>query len=52
MCLVYDIKQLHILNLQDDDEMGDYEHVGQFVSNEEGYTHLKSSSKGRRILKK
>ena len=52
MCLEYDIRQLHILNLQDDEGMGDYEHVGKYVSNEEGYTHLKSSSKGRRILKK
>ena len=52
ICLEYDVRQLHILNLQDDDGMGDYAYVGTFVSNEEGYTHLKDSSKGRQILKK
>ena len=31
---------------------GDYENVGKFVSVEDGFTHLKSSSKGRLVLKK
>ena len=52
MCVEFDIKQLHILNIQDNDGMGDYAYVGKYVSNEEGYTHLKNSSKGRRTLKK
>ena len=32
--------------------MGDFENIGKFVSVEEGFKHLKDSSKGRLILKK
>ena len=52
-CLEYDVKQHHQLILSDDDGgSGDYENVTDFVSIEKGYSHLKSSSKGRIILKK
>ena len=52
-CIEYDVKQVHLLNLADNGKgMGDYENLGKYVSIEEGFTHLKSSSKGRLILKK
>ena len=53
LCLEYDVRQMHILNLVDGGEgYGDYENIGKFVSIEEGFTHLKSSSKGRLVLLK
>ena len=53
LCLEYDVRQLHMLILVDGGGgSGDYENVGKFVSIEEGFTHLKSSSKGRLVLKK
>ena len=52
-CIEYDVKQVHLLNLADDGKgMGDYANLGQFISIEEGFKKLKSSSKGRIILKK
>ena len=52
-CIEYDVKQVHLLNLADNGNgMGDYENLGKYVSIEEGFTHLKSSSKGRLVLKK
>ena len=52
-CIEYDVKQVHLLNLADDGTgMGDYENLGKFVSIEEGFKKLKSSSKGRLILQK
>ena len=50
----YDIKQIHSLYLSDSGikGMGDFENIGQYVSVEEGFKHLKDSSKGRLILKK
>ena len=53
LCIEYDVRQLHILNLEDSNGgYGDYDNIGKYVSLEEGYTHLKSSSKGRATLKK
>ena len=53
LCLEYDVRQLHMLILVDGGGgSGDYEGVGKYVSIEEGFTHLKSSSKGRLVLKK
>ena len=53
LCLEYDVRQLHNLILVDGGGgVGDYENVGKFVSIEDGFTHLKSSSKGRIVLKK
>ena len=53
LCLEYDVRQLHNLILVDGGGgVGDYENVGKFVSIEDGFTHLKSSSKGRLVLKK
>ena len=52
-CIEYDVRQHHQLLLSDDDDgMGDYEKIVDFVSVEEGYSHLKSSSIGRATLKK
>jgi hypothetical protein len=52
-CIEYDVKQVHLLNLADDGKgMGDYEKLGKYSSIEEGFTHLKNSSKGRLVLKK
>ena len=52
-CIEYDVRQHHQLLLSDDDDgMGDYEKIVDYVSDEEGYTHLKDSSKGRATLKK
>ena len=50
----YDIKQIHSLYLGDGGikGMGDFQNLGQYVSIEEGFKHLKDSSKGRLILKK
>ena len=50
----YDVKQIHSLYLSDSGTkgMGDFENIGKFVSVEEGFKHLKDSSKGRLILKK
>ena len=52
--LEYDVKQVHQLNFVDGSNggFGDYENIGSFVSLEEGYKHLKSSSKSRIILKR
>ena len=53
MCLEYDVRQLHMLILVDGGGgSGDYENVGKYVSIEDGIIHLKSSSKGRLVLKK
>ena len=53
LCIEYDVRQLHMLYLIDGGTgSGDYENVGKFVSVEDGFTHLKSSSKGRLVLKK
>jgi len=53
MCIEYDVKQHHQLVFTDDGKgMGDIENLGKFVSLEEAYSHLKSSSKGRIILYK
>ena len=52
-CIEYDVKQLHMLILADNGNgSGDYGNLGKYVSIEDGYTHLKSSSKGRLVLKK
>ena len=52
-CIEYDVKQVHLLNLNDNGKgMGDYENLGKYVSIEKGLTHLKSSPKGRLVLKK
>ena len=49
----YDLKQSHILILSDGGNgMGDFSNLGQAKSIEEGFTHLKSSSKGRLVLQK
>ena len=49
----YDVKQTHMLILADSGNgMGDFSNLGQAKSIEEGFTHLKSSSKGRLILQK
>ena len=53
MCIEYDVKQHHQLVFTDDGKgMGDVQNMGEFISLEEGYSHLKSSSKGRIILYK
>ena len=49
-CIEYDVKQTHMLLLTG--SSGDYENLGKFVSVEEGFKHLKDSSKGRLVLKK
>ena len=47
----YDVKQTHMLVLSDDGKgVGDFSNLGQFKSIEEGFTHLKSSSRGRLVL--
>ena len=52
-CIQYDVKQTHMLILSDGGGgSGDFSNLGQFKSIEEGFTHLKSSSKGRLVLKK
>ena len=52
-CIEYDVRQHHMLILADGGGgSGDYEKLEKFVSIEEGYKHLKSSSKPRIILKK
>ena len=48
----YDIKQIHLLNLVDDDGYGDYYNVGTLVSLEEEFKKIKPSTKGRITLKK
>ena len=50
----YDIKQINFLYLIDKNikSMGDFDNVGEYISIEEGFKHLKNSSKGRIILKK
>jgi hypothetical protein len=49
----YDIKQIHMFILADDGKgSADFSNLGKYNSIEEGFTHLKSSSKGRLILKK
>ena len=49
----YDVKQIHMLCLADSGKgSGDFSNLGQFKSIEEGFTHLKSSSKGRLVLQK
>ena len=51
--LEYDVRQIHMLILEDGGGgSGDYENIGKFETIEKGYAHLKSSSKGRQILKK
>ena len=47
----YDVKQTHMLVLSDDGKgVGDFSNLGQYKSIEEGFTHLKSSSRGRLVL--
>ena len=48
----YDVKQIHLLNLVDNDSYGDFTDVGAFISYEEAFKKLKDSSKGRLLLKK
>ena len=50
----YDVKQIHSLYLHDSGikGMGDFQNIGKFVSVEEGYKHIKDSSKVRVILKR
>lgn len=49
----YDIKQIHQFILADDGRgKADFSNLGKFQSIEEGFTHLKSSSKGRLVLQK
>ena len=49
----YDVKQINALYIADGGKgMGDFQNIGKFVSVEEGYKHLKDSSKGRVILKR
>jgi len=53
LCLEYDVRQLHMLILVDGGSGSrDYANLGKYVSMEDGITHLKSSSKGRLVLKK
>ena len=52
-CIQYDVKQHHMLVLSDNGKgTGDFSNLGKFNSIEEGFTHLKSSSKGRLVLQK
>ena len=48
----YDVRQIHILNLIDDNGYGDYTSLGTYESMEKGIQKMKSSSKGRLTLKK
>ena len=48
----YDVKQIHILNMVDDDGYGDFYNVGAYVSIEEAVKKMKPSTKGRLTLKK
>jgi hypothetical protein len=48
----YDVKQVHLLNLVDNDGFGDFTDVGKFTSLEDAFKKLKDSSKGRLLLKK
>ena len=48
----YDVRQIHILNLIDNDGYGDYTSLGTYESIEKGIQKMKSSSKGRLTLKK
>lgn len=48
----YDVKQVHLLNLVDNDGYGDFTDVGKFTTLEDAFKKLKSSSKGRLLLKK
>ena len=49
----YDVKQTHMLNLADDGTgMGDFTNIKETKSIEEGFSRLKSSSKGRLVLQK
>ena len=49
----YDVKQIHMLCLADSGKgSGDFSNLGQYKSIEEGFTHLKSSSKRRLVLQK
>ena len=49
-CIEYDVKQHHMLVLTGGS--GDYDNLGKYVSIEEGFKQLKSSSKGRLALQK
>ena len=52
-CIEYDVKQTHMLILADDGKgSGDFSNLGKYISIEEGFKHLKSSSKGRLVLEK
>ena len=48
----YDVKQIHILNMVDNDGYGDFYTIGTFVSLEEAFKKIKPSTKGRLALKK
>ena len=51
--ILYDVKQTHMLVLADDGTgMGDFSKLWETKSIEEGFTRLKSSSKGRLALQK
>ena len=50
LSIEYDVRQHHQLYFSDDGTGGgDYQKIGKFVSIEEGYKHLKSSSKALMI---
>ena len=48
----YDVKQVHLLNLVDNEDYGDFTDVGTFTNYDDAFKKLKSSSKGRLLLKK
>ena len=47
----YDVKQIHILNMVDNDGYGDYYSVGAFTSFEDAFKKIKDSTRGRLTLK-
>ena len=48
----YDVKQIHILNMVDEDGYGDFTNPGAYESIEKAVKKMKSSTKGRLMLKK
>ena len=49
----YDVKQTHMMNLEDDGtRMGDFTNIKETKSIEDGFSRLKSSSKGRLVFQK
>ena len=47
----YDVKQIHLLNMVDDEGFGDYKSVGAFTSFEDAFKKIKDSTRGRLTLK-